>query len=322
MLILAITFVVALGAMLSVYWAFVLRPEAAEQAALKRRLSPATARERAAGDSQLLKPGERLSAIPVIDHLLQASRRTIAPVQQQIALAGLQITPGTLFLACGCCAVATFALVTLLTRHRWLGLLLGVFGAYLPIAFVRARARKRVLLFEEQFPEAIDLIARALRAGHAFTTGLSIVSEEAPEPIAGEFRRLYEEQNFGKPLPEAVRAFADRVPLLDARFFATAVLTQRESGGNLAAILDNISNVIRDRFKVKRQVRVVTAHARITGWILICEPPALAVALMFLAPGHISKLAGDPIGVGLVILALVLQTIGTLVIRKLVNVEY
>jgi tight adherence protein B len=112
------------------------------------------------------------------------------------------------------------------------------------------------------------------------------------------------------------------VPLLDARFFATAVLTQRESGGNLAAILDNISKVIRDRFKVKRQVRVVTAHARITAWILICESPLLALVLTILMPKHMSKLVTDPIGVGLLTVALVLQTIGTLIIRKLVNIEY
>jgi tight adherence protein B len=272
--------------------------------------------------SPLVKSAERLSAIPLLDRLLQASSAAITPLQQQITLAGMKITPATLFLACGCTSVMTFALVALTTRQRWLGLLMALLSAYLPIAYVRARARKRLLLLEEQFPEGIDLIARALRAGHAFTTGLSIVADEAPEPLATEFRQLYEEQNFGKPMPEAMRGFGARVPLLDARFFATAVLTQRESGGNLAVILDNISAVIRDRFKVKRQIRVVSAHARITGWILICEPPALAVVLMFLMPGHLSKLVNDPIGVGLVVAALVLQTLGTLVIRKLVNIEY
>jgi tight adherence protein B len=246
----------------------------------------------------------------------------VSPIQRQITLSALRITPGTLFLTCGCAAVTTFALVALTTHQRWLGLLLGLFAAYLPIAYVKARARKRLLLLEEQFPEAIDLIARALRAGHAFTTGLSIVADEAPEPMAGEFRQLYEEQNFGKPLPDAMRTFAQRVPLLDARFFATAVLTQRESGGNLAGILDNISSVIRDRFKVKRQIRVVSAHARITGWILICEPPLLALVLSIMVPGHLSTMASDPIGIGMVVVGIVLQTAGTLIIRKLVNIEY
>ncbi len=321
MFIILITFVVSLVAMFGVYWAIAIRPEAAESDVLRRRLAGAGAAATAA-KAPLIKATERLSAIPAIDRLMHAGVQLAVPMQRHIALAAMKITPGALFLACGCAAVTTFALVALLTRQRWLGLLLGMFAAYLPIAYVKARGRRRLLLLEEQFPEGIDLIARALRAGHAFTTGLSIVAEEAPEPMAGEFRQLYEEQNFGKPLTDAMRTFSERVPLLDARFFATAVLTQRESGGNLAGILDNISTVIRERFKIKRHIRVVSAHARITGWILICEPPLLAMILTFLMPMHMSKLVSDPIGVGLVIGAIALQTAGTLVIRKLVNIEY
>jgi tight adherence protein B len=322
MLTIAVTFVVSLVAMLGVYWAVVLRPEAAEHDVLRKRLAGTPAPVKSRTHSRLIREGERLSAIPVIDRLLRASEKVVSPVQRQLTLSALRITPGTLFLTCGCVAVTTFALVALTTRQRWLGLVLGLVAAYLPIAYVRARGRKRLLLLEEQFPEGIDLIARALRAGHAFTTGLSIVADEAPEPIAGEFRQLYEEQNFGKPLPHAMRTFAQRVPLLDVRFFATAVLTQRESGGNLAVILDNISTVIRDRFKVKRQIRIVSAHARITGWILICEPPLLALVLTILVPGHFSKMVSDPIGVWMIVGAILLQTAGTLIIRKLVNIEY
>jgi tight adherence protein B len=322
MLTIAITFVVTFAAMLAVYWAVVLRPEAAEHDVLQKRLAGVPGPLASALKSRLVKDGERLSAIPAFDRVLRAANTVVAPLQQQITLSGLKLTPAAIFLACGCMAVVTFALVALTTRQRWLGLLLGLFAAYLPIAFVKAKARRRLFLLEEQFPEGVDLIARALRAGHAFTTGLSIVAEEAPEPMASEFRQLYEEQNFGKPMPEAMRMFAQRVPLLDARFFATAVLTQRESGGNLAGILDNISTVIRDRFKVKRQIRVVSAHARITGWILICEPPLLATVLTILMPGHMAKLVSDPIGVGMVIFAIVLQATGTLIIRKLVNIEY
>jgi tight adherence protein B len=322
MLTITITFVVTFAAMLAVYWAVLLRPEATEHDVLRKRLAGTPAAAKIATQSRLIREGERLSAIPAIDRLLRASETFVSPMQRQITLSALRITPGTLFLICGCAAVMTFALVALTTHQRWLGLLLGLFAAYLPIAYVKARARKRLLLLEEQFPEAIDLIARALRAGHAFTTGLSIIADEAPEPMAGEFRQLYEEQNFGKPLPDAMRTFAQRVPLLDARFFATAVLTQRESGGNLAGILDNISAVIRDRFKVKRQIRVVSAHARITGWILICEPPLLALVLSLLVPGHLPKMVSDPLGLWMVGIAIVLQTAGTLIIRKLVNIEY
>ena len=140
--------------------------------------------------------------------------------------------------------------------------------ASIPFMFVRWKRTRRFGMFEEQFPEAIELMARALRAGHAFPTGIQMVADEIPSPVGAEFKLLYDRQNFGMPLSDALKGMAERVPILDARFFTTAVLTQRETGGNLSEILDNLAAVIRDRFKVKRQVRAVTAHGRITGWIL------------------------------------------------------
>ena len=124
-------------------------------------------------------------------------------------------------------------------------------GGFVPLLVVRRRRARRLAAFEEQFPEAIDLVARALRAGHAFTTGLGIAADEMPAPVGMEFKRVYDQQNFGMSMPEALRTMASRVPVLDARFFVTAVLTQRESGGNLAEVLDNLSSVMRDRFKVR-----------------------------------------------------------------------
>jgi tight adherence protein B len=187
---------------------------------------------------------------------------------------------------------------------------------------VRRKRAKRLIKFEEQFPEAIDLIARALRAGHTFQTGLSMVAEELDAPVGTEFRLLYDRQNFGMPIPEALRDFAQRVPLLDAKFFATAVLTQREAGGNMAEVLDNLSSVIRDRFKIKRQVRVISAHGRITGWVLAGLPPSLASIFMIVSPKHMQTLFNDPIGQQLLIVALVLQVVGTFIIRKIVRIEY
>ncbi len=183
-------------------------------------------------------------------------------------------------------------------------------------------AGRRVMKFEEQFPEAIDLLARALRAGHAFTSGLSMVAEELPAPVGTEFRLAYDRQNFGMPLPAALKELGERVPLLDAKFFVTAVLTQRDAGGNLSEVLDNLASVIRERFKVKRQVRVVTAHARMTGWVLAMLPPGLGVALTFLSPENMSVLWTDPLGIKFLVGALILQVIGTLIIRKLVDIEY
>jgi tight adherence protein B len=161
-----------------------------------------------------------------------------------------------------------------------------------------------------------------MRAGHAFTTGLAMVADEIPAPVGEEFKLLYDRQNFGMPLPDAMKAFAERMPLIDARFFVTAVLTQRETGGNLGEVLDNLSSVIRDRFRVKRQVRVLTAHGRITGWILAAMPPALAAVMFVIAPDHMYMLINDSLGVKMIVAALVLQVIGTLTIRKLVDIPY
>ena len=140
--------------------------------------------------------------------------------------------------------------------------------------------------------------------------------------MAGEFRLLYDQQNFGMPIGDALKSFAARIPLLDARFFVTAVMTQRESGGNLAEILGNLANVIRERFKVKRQVRVISAHGRITAFVLAGLPPCLAVGMMITAPSHMSILITDPVGNYMIFAALFMQITGTLIIRKLVNIEY
>jgi tight adherence protein B len=208
------------------------------------------------------------------------------------------------------------------TFNFWFALLGAAIGGMLPYLYVKRARNKRLLKFEEQFPEAIDLVARALRAGHSLPTGLNMVADELAAPVGAEFRTLYDEQNFGLTLPDALRNFARRIPVLDARFFVTAVLTQREAGGNLAEVLDNLAEVIRARFKVKRQVRVISAHGRITGWVLSGLPPSVALASFILSPVHMQTLLGDPLGVNMIMGAAVLQVIGTLVIRKIVDIEY
>src|SRR6185503_5356544 len=184
-------------------------------------------------------------------------------------------------------ATVTWSVSLFLSPYATPALVLGVLAGTVPFLFVRHRAKKRLDLFEEQFPEAIDLIARALRAGHALPTALQLASEEVPDPVGGEFRMLFDKQNFGLSMTEALREFGDRVPLLDARFFVTAVQTQREMGGNLSEVLDRLAAVIRERFKVKRQVRAISAHGRITGVVLGALPPAVAAILLFLSPDHI-----------------------------------
>jgi len=202
------------------------------------------------------------------------------------------------------------------------GLVLAPIAFLAPFLFLKFKRERRIAMFEEQFPEALDLLARSLRAGHALTTGIALVAEEMPDPVGPEFRLLYDRQNFGMPFPDALREFGERIPVLDAKFFTTAVLIQRESGGNLSEVLGNLSTVIRERFRVKRQVRVLSAHGRITGWVLSGLPPALAGAFMVTSPNHMSTLVNEPLGRQMIVFALLLQVIGTLIIRKLVNIEY
>ena len=318
--IVVITFGTIFAVIVGAYWMFVVRLDEAESAALKRRLkadAPAIRKE-----LTILKPAEKLSGVVRLNNLLHQMERVVAPIQRDLNLAGMKITVATLLLSSGVLALGVFLLVSYWSINRWFGLAAGVIAAFIPFIVVRQKKNSRMQKFEEQFPEAIDLIGRALRAGHAFTTGLAMVAEEIPKPVGEEFQLLYDRQNYGMPLPDAMKAFAARVPIIDARFFVTAVLTQRETGGNLGEVLDNLSRVIRDRFRVKRQVRVLTAHGRITGWILAGLPPALAAAMFFVAPRNMRMLLSDPLGVQMIIGALVLQVTGTLIIRKLVNIPY
>lgn len=315
----AVIFLTVLAVVFGVYWLLIVRPEDQQQRQLKKRLN--VKRDRVLGPG-LLKQAERLSDVPIIDRILSQVGRVSAPLQRRLTQSGLKMTVGTLVLLSAVCGLAGYAIAVWFLRARLVGIPLGLVAAYLPFVYVKFMKNRRLLKFEEQFPEAIDLLARALRAGHAFTTGIEMVGAEMPDPVGAEFRLMYDRQNFGMPVPDTLRQFAERVPIIDARFFATAVLTQREAGGNLSEVLDNLAGVIRERFKVKRQVRVVTAHGRMTGWVLAAMPPVLALALFLVNPNQMMMLVRDPLGVQMIVVAVVLQVIGTLVIRKLVNIEY
>jgi tight adherence protein B len=315
-----ITFVVSLLVVIGAYWLFIVRPEEQVQGALWRRLKSKGGSKKAT--TALLKSAQQLSNVPAFDAVLTRSRSVLRPLEELLEQSGTGMRLGTfLLVSCVCGALVAF-LVLKLTGMLLAALPAGIFAATLPTSFIRMKRTRRVRKFEEQFPEALALISRALKAGHTFTTGLQMVSEEMPQPIGPEFKLLFDEQNYGRPLPDALREFARRVPLLDARFFVTAVLIQRESGGNLAEVLDNIASVIRDRFRVKRQIQVISAHARMTGWVLIGIPPALATVLFIINPEHWQTLTGARLGIQLIIAAIVLQITGTLIIRKMVQIEY
>jgi len=323
MIIVLVTFVLFLAGIWSAYWYFVVRPEQKAAGEMRRRLMPRQGvSSKTKSPAVLRKTDAPMSGFAALDKILKSSESRVGGVQILIVQSGAKVTVGTLLLGCAVLSLLTFFVVWRLSGMVLLGLPIAVLVSFIPFSVLKYMRTLRMRKFEEQFPEALDLLTRALRAGHAFTTGIEMVASEMPQPVGPEFRSLFEQQNFGKPLPDALKEFAERIPVLDARFFVTAVLIQRESGGNLSEVLENLSKVIRERFRIKRQIRVISAHGRITGWILAGLPPALAIVLMTINAEHRRTMFGDPLGIQMMIGAVILQVVGSLIIRKIVDVEY
>jgi len=270
-------------------------------------------------DMALLRD-EVLSRIPAFDTFLRRSER-VSVLQKMLAQGNIDARAGNFLMLCAVSALI-FAAIAFIAGGNllfgWAGALLGFF---IPYAYASHMRTKRFQKFEEKFPEAIDTLARAVRAGHAFTTALEMIANEVSEPVAGEFRQLYEEQKFGLPVRDALVNLADRIPLVDIKFFVTAVMLQRETGGNLAEILDNLSYVIRERFKILRQVRVHTAQGRLTMVLLMALPPTIVVLMLLLNPGFIRPLFTDPLGHALIVGGITLQTMGYFVIRRIIRIQ-
>lgn len=189
----------------------------------------------------------------------------------------------------------------------------------IPILIIKSKKAKRMAQFEEQFPEALEFIARALRAGHAFSVSLEMLATEAPEPLSTEFRRVFQESNLGSPLETTLLGLAERVPLVDVKFFVSAVILQREAGGNLSEILTNLAHTVRERFRLRGHVRAATAHARITATLLSIMPIIVLVGLRIRSPEYIMSLVNDPMGPWMLLAALCAQITGYLLMRKMIN---
>jgi tight adherence protein B len=292
----------------------------AQARVLRERLAPSddAAQVKPADDLALLRD-EMLSEIPALDNILRRSAR-VSALQELLVQGEIKTRAGNFLLLCAVSAIAVGALVFYIGSPilGWAGFAIGFF---LPYMYAAYRRTKRFERFEMLFPEAIDTLARAVRAGHAFTTAIEMIANEVAEPVAGEFRKLYEEQKFGLPVRDALMNLAERVPLVDVKFFVTAVMLQRETGGNLAEILDNLSYVIRERFKIQRQVRVFTAQGRLTMLLLMGMPPLIVLIMMITNPTFIRPLFRDPIGHALVVIGITLQTIGYFVIRKIIRIQ-
>ena len=313
-------FLVVTGTILGGYAAVTMLPGRLASRRLDQRLRDVTM---SAGEMMPpLEPEEAIvkprlaGPIPAVDRMLESSW-----LRRLIDQSGAHTTPSAVLLI-SLAAGATLALITWWTTSRAiLPPLLGIAGLVLPTVWLMRRRSTRFKKFEEQFPEALDLLSRAVRAGHAFQTAMGMVADELPAPVGPEFRKTFDRQNFGLPLRDALNELSERVTILDVRFFVTAVLIQRETGGNLAEILDNLAQVVRERFKILRQVRVHTAHGRFTGYVLLALPAALGVALVVINPELMRLLFQERMGHIMLAGAMVLQTVGFFWIRQVIKIE-
>lgn len=288
---------------------------------MRERLMALTrATQRAPNEELTLLRDEMLSTIPAFNRLLGNSRH-IAQLQTLLSQAGLEIRPARFLLVTLSLAVVMALVPLLLGFGWWMAPLTGLVGVAIAFVFVTQCRKRRFFSFQSKFPDAIDLLARAVRAGHSLVSALEMIAQELSDPIAGEFRTVFEEQKFGMPVRDALLNLGDRVPLVDVRFFVTSLLLQRETGGNLTEVLDKLAYLIRERFKLLRQVRVYTAHARVTMILLMGLPVAFVVLMCVTHPDYLEPLYKDPLGQKLTAVAIGLQITGYLLIRKIINIR-
>jgi len=302
--------------------AFALGGARGPENVVRRRLESIEKGVRRGHDSVNLKliREELLSDVPAVHRLLLRWSWAVR-LRDYITQAGLDWKPGRLILVSTLLALGGYLVVLRLYPNPIVPALAAVAAAVVPISFVAIKRSRRMRAFERTFPEAIDLLGRAVRAGHSFSTGLEMIATELPEPVSGEFRTAFDEQNFGLPLRDALLNLAERVPIIDVQFFVTALLVQKETGGNLAEILDKLAHVVRDRFRILGEVRVRTAQGRLTASILMALPPLMTVIMRALNPSYINTLFTDPWGPYMLGGAAVLQVIGSLLLWKIVNIE-
>ncbi|HXE30375.1 MAG TPA: type II secretion system F family protein [Terriglobales bacterium] len=259
-----------------------------------------------------------LSEIPALNKWLSKVGRG-DQLKNWLGQAGIRTLPGKFVLTCvasglGCGMAA-------ILFFPWYGFLAALPGSLLPVGWASHRRTKRLALFQQQFPEAIELLVRASRAGHPPSSALELIANEMPEPIAGEFRQVFDQQRFGLPLRDCLLNLAERIPLVDVQFFSIAVIIQRESGGNLAEILDKLSSLIRERVKIMREVKTHTAQGRMTMWVLMALAPIMLVAMLVLSHDFVMPMFSDPLGREMLAAGVVLQIIGLYLLGKVIDIK-
>jgi tight adherence protein B len=267
-----------------------------------------------------IRRDELLSTIPWLNRWLQ--RIDLFPrLRLMLYQADLNWTVGGLVLMSVFCWMVAANLVFWRTGETIFSILMGGIAGIAPLFYVQQKRNARFNRFEERLPDALDMMVSALRAGHSLISAMGTVSKEAGEPVAREFKKCFDEQNFGAELRTAMMDLVTRVPIDDVRIVVTAILIQKESGGNLAEVLEKAAHIIRDRFRLKRQIRVHTAQGRMTGWILSILPVVLGLLLYMVNPDHLSLLWKRPIGVKMLYAATAMTIIGALIIRKIIRIR-
>lgn len=287
---------------------------------VKHRLQLLSGAQDKGSQARLLRQ-RMLSELPAVDRMLGRFPR-LHGLDRFILQSGMEVTVSRLLLACAAFAVlAWYAVGVQVVVLPLVALVAGGVAGFIPLAFVAWRRKRRLATIQRQLPDALDLLSRGLRAGHAFSSALKMASEEVAEPIATELRAVHDEVNFGVPLQQALTHLSERVPITDLRYFVVAVLIQRESGGNLTEILSNLSRLIRERLKLFARIRVLSSEGRLSAWVLGVMPFALALVINIFNPTFMSVMWTDPIGITITEYLLVLMAIGVLVLVKIVKIR-
>jgi tight adherence protein B len=318
-----IPFFVFLAGLFLVYTLYLItsRSSDAKRALLKERLADAIRSSAHSTDEDVqLARLELMSEIPWVNRMLLRMQVT-SRLKQIIDQADLQITVMRLVLFSLTAGVLAFLAVSMLSTSTLLAMLLAVMATMLPFLHILTKRRKRLHKFLQLLPDALDLMSRGLSAGHAFTEALQMVASEMPEPISMEFRKTYEEQNLGLSLKLALENLVQRVPLLDLRMCVTAVMIQRETGGNLSELLEKVAHTIRERFRIMEDLKTMTLSSRWSAWLLCALPIFLAVYVTVMNPGYMDVMWRDPRGHWLLAIAGIMQILGMLLVQKIMKIR-
>jgi tight adherence protein B len=262
----------------------------------------------------------RLSDIPGFHEIL-SKIPIMSQLDRLVIQANSRLPLGVFILLSLVLVALTYLMLMVLTHSNLLSLLIGLVAGTIPFLYLKLKKRQRMKKFERQFPDALDLMARSLRAGHAFSGGLQMVAQEFDDPMGPEFQRVMNEINYGSPVDQALKNLTHRIDVKDLTFFTVSVIVQRETGGNLAAILESIARLVRERFKLQGKIRALSAEGKLSAVILLGLPFLVALALSIVNPTYLRVLLNDPLGRILIVIALCMMCFGIIMTRKIIAIK-